>query len=164
MVRSPRYLGAVQQVGRSKHPSDTHRGLRWTCIAAINSGWTGVMPRLVSKSFSSRATHYVCCRPSPSQSIDEMSELVVKRCHAIQSLHPRRVADSKPLPQVIFPFIMMFLLFCVPGLGFSILKRALVARGFPPPFTRKRTRTALAATRFQSLRRGREGHDFGMQG
>ena len=31
--------------------------------------WLGLMPRLVSKSLSSRATRYTCCRPSPSPTI-----------------------------------------------------------------------------------------------
>ena len=32
--------------------------------------WLGVMPRLVSKSFSSRATRYIRCRPSPSPTVN----------------------------------------------------------------------------------------------
>ena len=37
-------------------------------LPTVDVQWLGVMPRLVSKNLSSRATRYIHCRPSPSPS------------------------------------------------------------------------------------------------
>ena len=40
---------------------------------ALSVQWLGIMPRLVSKSLSSRATRYIRCRPSPSPTVNVCS-------------------------------------------------------------------------------------------
>ena len=41
-----------------------------TSVAQGRVQWLGIMPRVVSKSLSSRATRYIRCRPSPSPTVN----------------------------------------------------------------------------------------------